>query len=103
MLFWWCSQKVFIACSCVVRDQEHTAVNASATLSSREGYQGRSPCLVSMVALIWRDAPDTRIWLKSAHSPMRLGSRPLSPDTNRKHPLGIQRQHLCEPYVVLPV
>ena len=29
--------------------------------------------------------------------------RPLSPDTNRKHPLGIQRQHLFEPYIVLPV
>ena len=34
------AQKVFIACSCVVRYQEHTAVNPSATFSSR------SPCLV---------------------------------------------------------
>jgi hypothetical protein len=33
---------VFIAFSCVVRYQEHIAVNASATLNTGKGYQGRS-------------------------------------------------------------
>jgi len=29
--------------------------------------------------------------------------RPLSPSTNRKDTFGVQRQHLFEPYIVLPV
>jgi hypothetical protein len=50
--------------------------------------------------------PPTRIALFpiGSRSSRVLGRhRPPSSDTNRKHSFGIQRQHLFEPYIVLPV
>jgi hypothetical protein len=67
----------------------------------RLGYQSQvfprdsiPPCSPTRVALFPIGPNTSRI----------LGrNRPLSPNTNWKHPFGIQRQRLFEPYVVLPV
>ena len=50
--------------------------------------------------------PPTRVPLfPIGPSPSRIlgRNRPLPPSTNRKDTFGIQRQHLFEPYIVLPV